>query len=103
MYWHRFVPVTACFLPQFYGINVENDMGDTVKLKVIVDIRVPGWRSRRAAAVRLGSQVTSLQSDRAASSEKPPHVPHSARCVRFPGKSGIPFRACAASNRTGCF
>ena len=85
MYGHSSVPEAACFLPQLCPTHaiVETSRHSLFTSAV---------RSRRAAAVWLGSQVTSLQSVRAASSEKTPHVPHSACCVkipRLPGKSGI--------------
>ena len=89
MYGLSFVPVAACFFPQYHAqlnyhcyvdycrtIRAIQYRQNTVKSR---QPSVPGWRSRRAAAV----QVTSLQSDRADSGEKPPHLPYSARCVRL--------------------
>jgi len=63
---------------------------------------VPGWRARRAAAVQMaagGSQVTSLQSDRAASGEKPPHLPQDLPTAPVASRSGKTPISCPSGTR----
>ena len=81
MYGHRFVPVAACFIPQYHAQLTV----DYCRIRQIqfsdCQPSVPGLTPCRCCAAG-GLQVTSLQSDRADSGEKPPHLRYSARCVR---------------------